>query len=126
MSDQEITPKRRGRRPAALAPVTEKNFEKRITDVYYRNAVPMLEEAMAELRRLAQNPEVSDVARLRACEMILTATRIIKNKDSVVQVGVQINNRGGAAEPTASGQSFESIIRRLDARDDVIDVTPVQ
>lgn len=106
-------------------PVTEKNFEKRLSSVYYSNVVRMLEEALNQLSSIQNDPNMPPIARIKAAELVLQASRIIKAKESIVQVNTQINNRSprGDDAPTGGGvRSFESILRRLEARDEVIDV----
>lgn len=106
--------------------VTARNLEKYQREKYFENLAPMLEAAFPSLIARAASGD------MKAVQMIMEMTNYLKPKDGI-SVITQVYNKNQVAQISSNGnsdapggiQSFESILRRLEATDSakVIDVT---
>jgi hypothetical protein len=110
--------------PRTARRVTPKNIEKVLTRLYCDNIVALTAKSFAQLNRMVEDKSKSDRDKIRAIQLVLESAQVLHPKQPLVQINQQFNNQREQSQP--GFRSFESILRRLEARDvaqgEVIDI----
>lgn len=117
MSKSKVAVKRK-------AKITPDNLEEKLTDSYCENIVDLADITFTEMRRIIMDTKIPAKDKRGVMQLVLEASQLIKRKETIFQFNQQINTQ--RSDKAGAGQSFESILRRLEARQDsdIIDIKP--